>query len=66
LTKEAAFKKGFCFACNSFRQSRCRYPAGGALDYRNIKPGDCALTKQEETEMSAEYETDRNGRIKKR
>jgi hypothetical protein len=55
---------GLCQVCNSYRQGRCRYPAGGVLDYRNIVQGDCALTEQEIEEMKTDYGTDRNGRMK--
>jgi hypothetical protein len=36
-----------------------------ALDYRNIAPGNCALTDQEIAEMKKDYGTDRNGKLKR-
>ena len=56
---------GLCQACNSYRQGKCKYHAGGALDYRDIAPGNCALTDQEIAEMKTEYGTDRNGKLKR-
>jgi len=56
---------GLCQGCNSYRQGGCSYPAGMALDYRNIAPGDCALTEQEIEEMKTDYGTDRNGKLKR-
>lgn len=66
MTQKEAYTRGYCRVCCSYRNGRCQETVMPSLNYRNIPPGMCGLTEQDQKRMREDYGTDRHGGINKK